>query len=120
MGDGGLSAPPQPGSFRYYEIICEFDSDSKADLVWRNAISGDTWMWLMNGAAVSSHQPLGTISTVWMIATASDFDGDGKADLIWRNPSNGDMWMWQMNGSLVTSYRTVSNPGAAWSIATTP
>jgi hypothetical protein len=29
--------------------VADFNGDGKADLVWRNATTGDTSMWLMNG-----------------------------------------------------------------------
>jgi hypothetical protein len=29
----------------------DFNTDGKADILWREAASGSTYMWLMNGAA---------------------------------------------------------------------
>jgi len=32
----------------------DFNGDSRADLVWRNATTGQTAIWTMNGTAVTS------------------------------------------------------------------
>jgi hypothetical protein len=27
----------------------DYNGDGKADLLWRNAVNGEVWVWLMNG-----------------------------------------------------------------------
>src|SRR6266542_4473052 len=57
----------------------DFDGDGKADIVWGDT-AGDVLMWLMNGASVSSSNPLGNVTSVWSVAGVADFSGDSKAD----------------------------------------
>src|ERR1051325_1272737 len=95
----------------------DFNGDGKADLIWRNASSGDTWMWLMNGNVATSTQLIGNFSSAWIVAAVADFNNDGRADIVWRNTSTGDTWLWLMNGATVTSSQLIGNIGTTWSIA---
>src|ERR1043165_8700087 len=94
----------------------DFDGDSKSDLVWHNAGTGDTWLWLMNSNAITSARYVGNLSSAWTVAAAADFDGDRRTDLIWRNTATGDTWLWLMNGNVVAT-RYLGNIGSAWTIA---
>src|SRR6266436_5030584 len=73
-----------------------------ADLIWRQASTGATVMWLMNGSSILSSASLGG-SLDWSVTATGDFNGDGKADLIWRQASTGATVMWLMNGSTTIS-----------------
>jgi probable HAF family extracellular repeat protein len=95
----------------------DFNGDGKSDIVWQDA-SGNTAVWLMNGAAVSSTGGLGNVATTWSVVGQRDFDGDGKADLLWRDTS-GNTVMWFMDGSQVTSGVAVGNIPTNWSVAGT-
>jgi FG-GAP-like repeat/Glycosyl hydrolases family 8/FG-GAP repeat len=95
----------------------DFKGDSKSDIVWRN-VSGDTSVWLMNGATVVSSSAIGTVPTTWSIVGQRDFNGDGKADLLWSN-TNGDTSIWLMNGTTVSSTPDLGFVGNGWSIVGT-
>ena len=46
----------------------DFDGDGKSDVIWRNKISGQNIVWLMNGLTVSNSSFLPTIAdTNWQI-----------------------------------------------------
>jgi len=82
--------------------LADVSGDTNADLVWRNAVTGATAVWLMSGltplsAAVVLADPN------WQVTHAGDFNGDGRADLVWRNASTGQTAIWLMNGSTVLS-----------------
>jgi len=34
--------------------IGDFDGDGKADILWRNAVTGENYIWLMNGLSTAS------------------------------------------------------------------
>jgi len=92
----------------------DLNGDGKADLLWRGA-SGDTWVWLMNGAAIVSAASLGNPGVSWFVAGLADFNSDGKVDLVWRH-TDGTTYLWTMNGTAVTSYLPIANPGGTWQI----
>ena len=39
-----------------YRIVTvgDYDGDSRTDLLWRHATTGDVWVWLMQGATIAS------------------------------------------------------------------
>ena len=81
----------------------DFNGDGKSDILWENTVSGDHYLWFMNGSAITGAVDLGVVSTDWRIGGAGDFDGDGKADILWQNTVSGDRYIWFMNGSAITS-----------------
>ena len=74
--------------------------------MWRNATTGQTAIWLMNGVAATSSAVIFT-STAWQVTHVGDFDGNGKDDLVWRNASTGQTAVWLMNGTATASSATV-------------
>jgi hypothetical protein len=93
----------------------DFSGDGKADLLWRHA-SGDTWVWLMDGAAFQSAGGIGNPGEGWSVRSIGDFDGDGKADIVWRH-ADGTTYLWKMNGAAVLSFLPVANPGGTWQVS---
>jgi hypothetical protein len=57
-----------------------------SDIVWRDT-SGNTSIWLMNGANILTAGGLGNMPTPWSIAQTGDYNGDGMSDLLWRTPA---------------------------------
>ncbi|MEO5765594.1 MAG: FG-GAP-like repeat-containing protein [Casimicrobiaceae bacterium] len=101
----------------------DVDGDGSADVVWRNAASGEVNWWRMNGTALLPGS--GHVSTVsspdWIILATGDFDGDGKADLLWRNTATGDVNVWFLDGTAVkpTSGSIAAINPARWQFAGT-
>jgi hypothetical protein len=83
-----------------------------SDIVWRDTL-GNTAIWLMNGAAVSSAGGLGNVPTAWSMVLTGDYDGDGKSDLLWRDLS-GNTAIWFMNGVSVSSSGGIGNIPTGW------
>ena len=77
--------------------VADLDGDGKADIVWRNSVTGETVAWRMLGATIAGGATLHT-SANWRVVQVGDFDGDGKADLVWRNRRTGETALWLMNG----------------------
>jgi poly(3-hydroxybutyrate) depolymerase len=95
----------------------DFNGDGKSDIAWRD-MSGNTSIWLMNGAAVLSSGAIGTVPTTWSIVGQRDFNGDGMADLLWRDTS-GNTAIWFMNGTAVSSNIGIGNIATTWSVVGT-
>ncbi len=98
----------------------DFNGDGKTDLLWRQASTGDTVLWLMNGATIVHSYNLGG-SADWSVTATGDFNGDGYTDLIWRQASTGDTVMWLMNGAALPALLSSANLGgsADWSVTLT-
>ena len=98
----------------------DFNGDRKSDALWHNAISGENYVFLMNGAAVlsDSNYTNSVPDMTWKVAATGDFDGDGRADIFWRR-ANGDNYIFFMDGTTVKANSTYTNsvPDANWEIA---
>jgi hypothetical protein len=103
--DGDCSlAVPTPG---------DFDFDGMADIMWRNATSGQVYFWQMNGPEITSSASVATPSTPnWEIVGTGDYNGDNKADIMWRNSVSRQVYYWQMDGSTITSSSRVATPSS--------
>ena len=79
----------------------DLNSDSKPDLVWQNASTGQGYMWFMNGQGdEQSGRYVGNGGNYgnWKIVAVADLNSDGRADLIWQDASTGQGYIWFMNG----------------------
>jgi hypothetical protein len=88
----------------------DFDGDGKTDLLWRNSVSGQAVVWLMNGTTFSSFQTLSPTVTdaSWSIVGAADLTGDNKPDIIWRSSTTGQNVLWTMDGTTFTSFKYIT------------
>src|SRR5439155_241185 len=100
-------------------VWSDFDGDARSDILWRNAATGENYLYLMNGATVRAEGFVRQVADPnWKIAGVGDFDGDGKADIVWRNSATGENYMYLMNGATVRAegfVRQVADP--SWKIA---
>jgi ELWxxDGT repeat protein len=107
--------------------ISDFNGDSKADVLWRNA-DGTLATWLMDGSRITSSATVGSgggaikPDASWSVAGVGDFDGDTRSDILWRN-SSGELAEWQMTGATIASSADLKangvavRPDASWSVA---
>jgi hypothetical protein len=103
-----------------YKIVAthDFNGDGRDDILWRNDLSGDIYLMLMNGPTIAFegviyHEP----NLAWKIVAAGDYNNDGKADILWRNDSTGQVYMMLMNGVSIASQAMVyTEPNLAWKV----
>jgi serralysin len=95
----------------------DFNSDQKADILWRNTSSGDVRIYQMNGLAIETDSTFQTVSLDWKIAGTGDFNKDNKSDILWQNTVSGETSIYQMDGSTVTAERSVRTVNLNWQIA---
>jgi hypothetical protein len=97
----------------------DFNADSRADVLWRNATSGENYLYFMNATAITGEGYVRTVADQnWKVAGVGDFDGDGKADILWRNVSTGENYIYLMNATTIAAegyLRTVPDPN--WQVA---
>src|SRR5947209_3545524 len=68
----------------------DLDGDGRADLVWRNKVTGQNIIWLINGRTIRLATFVPTIAdTTWEICGVGDLNGDRHADVIWRKKVTG-------------------------------
>jgi hypothetical protein len=102
--------------------VGDFDGDGKADVLWRKTVSGEHYLFLMNGLSIVNEGYLRTVADQsWQIKGVGDLDGDGKADIVWRNSSTGENYVYFMDGLTINPsegyLRAV--PNGAWHIVAT-
>ncbi len=87
-----------------------------ANLLWRQAGTGQNALWYVNGSTLLSTAPVLTVAdSTWEIAARGDFNADGQSDIVWRNLATGQNAVWFMNGATYLSSAallTVADP--AW------
>ncbi len=89
-----------------------FNSDMNSDLVWRNRVTGDVSVWLMDqslldfsiSVEIRKTVSFGSVTdTHWQIQGIRDFNYDGQADFFWHNNATGENSVWLMNNYQPTS-----------------
>ena len=106
-----LTPSRQPDTRWQIRALADFNSDGKVDILWHHQVSGDLYVWFMNGTSVASASyltPRSFADTRWQIRGMRDFDSDGKVDILWHHQVTGDLYVWFMNGTSVVggSYLT--------------
>jgi hypothetical protein len=98
-----------------------FKANAGSDILWRNKVSGDIAVWLMNGTNVSTGQIIYTgLDLNWLVAGTGDFNKDGSTDILWRNRITGDVAVWKMNETTLTGGQIIfSGVDLSWEIAGT-
>jgi alpha-tubulin suppressor-like RCC1 family protein len=80
--------------------VGDLDADTKADIVWHHATTGEVWVWLMDGTTRVSETWVATVPDVgYQIVGVADYTGEGKADILWHHTSLGEVWLWPMDGT---------------------
>jgi len=95
----------------------DFNTDLRADVLWRHVTNGEVWAWLMNGAVPQSQSRIQTVVDLnWEIRAVADFDGDVDPDIVWRNKITGEVWLWTMQGTALTAQTPVATVNVAYDI----
>ena len=101
--------------------VGDFDGDGKADILWRNSVTGQNYLYPMDGLTIKATEGyLRTVAdTAWQIVGVGEFDGDGKADILWRNSVSGENYLYPMDGTAIKPtegyLRTVAD--LSWQVA---
>ncbi len=106
-----LSATPDAtSSAAAYTVIegRDWNSDTNADILWRNTSTGQNAVWNMNDTTFVAGVMLPSMTDPnWAIVGTGDFNSDGKPDLLWRNTSTGQNAVWHMNNATFVSGATL-------------
>jgi hypothetical protein len=89
--------PFEPKPFA--RTLADFNGDGMPDILWRDSLTGEVFLWFMNGITRTGGSAVDTVPDAnWKIVGAADFNSDGKADLLWRNSLTGENRIWFMDG----------------------
>ena len=98
----------------------DFNSDGRTDFLWRNKVTGEVFLWYMDGANYLQTQSIAVVGDMsWQIIGAADFNSDGKPDLLWRNTATGMIALWYMNGAALASTASIMAIPMEWVIVAT-
>lgn len=82
--------------------VSDWNQDGIADLLWRNAATRETRLWLMGGTdnlVRQSEQTLLPVDASWDLVGSADWNQDGFMDLIWRRNAGDETVVWLMGGT---------------------
>src|SRR5438876_70388 len=103
----------------FHAARADFGGDGRSDVLWRNAATGENYLYFMNGTTVRAEGFVKQVADPsWKLAGVGDFDGDGKADIVWRSSATGENYIYLMNGTTVRAegfLKQVADPN--WKIA---
>lgn len=91
----------------------DFDGDGKQDFLWRNTLTGQVGVWLMNGPTAKAATTIGSPPLSWVINNVGDFNGDGKSDILWQLANTSQYGIWLMNGTKVIGIQNFTLPAYA-------
>ena len=106
----GLNIKPTEGYIRTVADLSwkvagigDFNGDGKDDILWRNTVTGENYVYPMDGLTILGTEGyLRTVAdTTWQIVGVGDFDGDGKSDVLWRNSATGQNYLYPMDGTAI-------------------
>jgi hypothetical protein len=86
----------------------DFNADTGADILWRNAATHEVSIWTMLSSTVLSTASLGIIDPGWQIYGVADFTNDSRADILWYNQTTQATSIWIMSGATRVA---ILNPG---------
>jgi len=98
------------------QAIGDLDGDGRADLVWRNTVTGQVNGWLLESLYRKQGGAMGTITLDWTLECTADLNGNTKGDLIWTNSTTGQINGWIMNGLIKVSGGNINTIPTTWSV----
>jgi len=120
-------SPRNPG--QYWNVVgaADMNGDGFPDLVFQNSLTGDIYVWYMQGATLISGAYINPSNPGpgWTVAAVGDLNGDGFADIVVQKKlltpdnSSGTVYVWYMQNDtqIGGGFLAPANPGPAWNVA---
>jgi FG-GAP-like repeat len=122
----------RPGKDWQVKATADFGGSSKTDILWRNKVTDETAVWLMDGIVSTTRLyvlPTVKPGTSWDIVGVGQFKGaNGPLGIVWQDSNTGEaaIWEWDaaakavnvVNGGTdyVQDNGVRNKPGTAWKI----
>ncbi|MEQ9399199.1 MAG: putative Ig domain-containing protein [Longimicrobiales bacterium] len=103
-GQQSLNPPTQMGA------------PGRTSLFWENTVTGQRFMWLLQGTTVDQGGSLSSVQTRWTMDASADMTGDGLADILWTNHTTGERYVWYMSGLADIGGGSLGIVGVNWLI----
>ena len=101
--------------------IADFNGDTYEDILWRNNVTGQNWIFFMQNATILSSLGLNTVPAAWDVVGVGDYNADSYADVMWRNGTTGQNWIHFIIGNTVIASAGTSNvPDTNWEVMHRP
>ncbi len=103
--------------------VADSNGDGKSDIFWRNSVTNENKIYIMNGSNVTSEANISIPATAaagWEVVGNGDFNGDVITDILWRNSATGQNHISLMNGSTIPGSAALNIPAltsSQWKIA---
>jgi hypothetical protein len=96
----------------------QVNQDSKTDIVWRNARTGEDSIWYLSNSTYNKTLSLPTMTEAgWRVRATADFNKDGNDDILWQNDLTSAVKIWMVENNQVVKDVTLSIvPGLNWKI----
>ncbi|MEP6501997.1 MAG: hypothetical protein ABJD97_01600 [Betaproteobacteria bacterium] len=92
----------------------DFDRDGRSDLLWHNADTGESQLWLMDAHRIRSRRTVlgengspARVGPPWRIVGAGDFNRQGWGDILWHNDASNESQLWMLAEHRVIARATV-------------
>lgn len=97
-------------------VQSDFNGDGHPDIIWQHAVTGQRYLWYLNGATTIGDAALDTLPVEWSIVGNADFNGDGHNDLVLENTSTGERRIRYLNGATYLSEASLGIVAVDWHI----
>jgi hypothetical protein len=122
----------RPGKDWQVKATGDFGGSSKTDIVWRNKVTDETALWLMDGTTLTT--PLYLLPAVkpgatWDVVGVGQFKGAaGPLSIVWQDSATGEaaLWEWDATNKVINTTSGGTNyvqsngarlkPGTAWKV----
>ncbi len=92
------------GAASDYRLEMSQQRNQKADILWRNDVSGQNVVWQMEGTTIATGLSLTSVEDLnWQMVASGDFNNDGQSDLVWRHSLTGQNVIWLMDGTTIAT-----------------
>jgi ELWxxDGT repeat protein len=97
--------------------IDNFNGNNTSDILFRNAMSGDTWFEAMSNGAFGGWTEIGSSNTSYGVAGTGDFYGTGTSDILYRSNSTGDTWIEAISNGAFAGWKQIGGSDTHYSVA---
>lgn len=101
------------------QAVGDFTNDARADIVWRNYLTGENVVWVLDDdESVDRSDSIPSLPDLaWRIVGAADFNDDLHTDILLRNDDTGQNVIWLMDGRDLTGDHSLPTvTGREWHV----